>query len=429
MSEAGKCAALFRVLVSSTSHALACACAIALFAPPGNAEAKSFRLLYEFANQSNGSFPYAGLIADAAGNLYGATSGGGANGLGAIFKLAPDGSETVLYSFKGGSDGAVPYASLIADTAGDLYGTTTAGGAADQGTVFKLAPDGNESVLYAFTNANGDGGAPYGALIEDGAGNLYGTTVYGGGTGCDGLGCGTVFKIAPGGSETILHVFAGYPSDGFWPHAGLVADVSGNLYGTTMYGGDGARCKGYGCGTIFKLAPDGSESVLHSFKGGSDGETPFAGLIIDKTGILFGTTSVGGDTGCSDGGSIGCGTVFKLAPDGHETLLHVFAGESDGIFPAATVSADSSGNLFGTTVYGGSSGCKGHIGCGTVFEVAADGSETVLHTFDQKSRGLFPYGGVLVGKRGHLYGTTLRGGVNCVPNFHIDCGTVFVLRK
>lgn len=424
---------MFRI--NSGKCILSCGLALAIFGLLGSARASSFRAVYVFGAESDGAVPYAGLFSDKIGNLYGATSAGGANGDGAIFKLARDGAEAVLYSFcsqTNCTDGAVPYAAVTLDGAGNLYGTTVEGGGSSNctggcGTVFKLAPNGTETVLYAFTNSNGDGDAPYGGVIADSAGNLYGTTIYGGGTGCDGLGCGTVFKIAADGSESVLHSFTGYPDDGYWPHSSLIADKAANLYGTTLYGGDGVHCKDYGCGTVFGLAPNGRETVLHDFKGGADGAAPYDSLIMDAKGNLYGTTSIGGDTSC--GNATGCGTVFKLAPDGHSAVLHAFQGESDGIFPAASLVADKAGNLYGTTVYGGGNGCGHDQGCGTVFRLATNGTESVPHVFAEKSEGRYPFGGLVADRTGNLYGTTWGGGTDCIDHDHFGCGTVFKITK
>ena len=259
--------------------------------------------------------PRNGLIADSAGNLYGTTSGGGASYKGVVFKLAPDGTETVLHSFPGfPSDGNSPYAGLIADSAGNLYGTTLSRDSVSHaGVVFKLAPNGTagwtETVLHSFTGFPTDGALPYAGLIADSAGNLYGATTGGGASGQ-----GVVFKLAPDGTETVLHAFTG-GSDGAYPGVGpLIADSAGNLYGTTTGGGGGPGASGQG--VVFKLAPNGTggwtESVLYSFTGGSDGGQPFYGsLIADGAGNLYGTT-VGG-------GASGAGVVFKLSGTGFVT--------------------------------------------------------------------------------------------------------------
>ncbi|MGH6889209.1 MAG: choice-of-anchor tandem repeat GloVer-containing protein [Rhizomicrobium sp.] len=392
---------------------LICGSALALFVSPG-AQAKGFAVLYSFAGGSDGIWPEADLIRDENGNLYGTTDYGGGQGCnnsnecGTVFKLAPDGTETVLHAFTGGRDGSDPFASLIMDKNGNLYSTTNSGGRDNVGTVFKLAPDGTETVLHAFTGGefNFDGGYPYAGLIEDRDGNFYGTTGFDGA-----FSGGTVFRLAPGGKEKVLHAF-GNGSDGWEPYARLVRDKSGNLYGTTSYGG-GTGCFGTGCGTVFKLAPDGTETVLYAFTGGSDGNGPYAGLIEDKNGNLYGTTVQGGGTGCNDGG---CGIIFKLAPDGTETVLHAFTGGADGLYPFAGLIEDKNGNLYGTASAGGGDGN------GTVFKLAPDGTETVLHAFTGGSGGAGPYAGLIKDANGNLYGTTYAGGA-------YGYGTVFRVKK
>ena len=290
----------------------------------------------------------------------------------------------LLYTFKGGTDGAGPEAGLILDKAGNLYGTTVGGGTGCSsggcGTVFRLAPDGSETVLYSFAGGT-DGAYPEAGLIRDGSGNFYGTTNGGGNSGCDGEGCGTVFGLAPDGTETVLHVFAGGTSDGSIPVAGLIMDKSRNLYGATVSGGSDANCYYLtGCGTVFKLAPDGIETVLYAFEGGSDGGNPYGGLIVDKSGNLFGTTEYGGT-----GGIVSAGTVFEVTPDGHETVLWNFCSEQsceDGEFPLAGLIRDKAGNLYGTTAWGGVTGAA--------FKLAPDGTLATLHTFTDVPDGANP---------------------------------------
>lgn len=377
------------------------ALALVLCVSAAPAEAK-FKVLYSFAGGSDGANPQAGLIRDKAANLYGTTLGGGAHGSGTVFAVARGGAETVLYPFQGGSDGAIPGASLMEDKAGNLYSTTFTGGAFDGGTVFKLAPDGMESVLYAF-HFGSDGGNPVANLIADESGNLLSTTLSGG------RGSGTVFALAPDGAETVLHTFKGARRDGAGPHAGVVMDGSGNLYGTTEYGTSAPD--GHDNGTVFKIAASGDETVVHNFLGKdkNDGAHPYAGVILDDSGNLYGTTRNGG-ADCD------CGTVFRLDPGGAETLLHVFTGGSDGSQPVAGLIADDSGNLYGTTSAGGAHGF------GTVFRLAPDGTETVLHAFKGGGDGANPAAGLIADKRGNLYGTTYGGGTK-------GLGTVFRLNQ
>jgi uncharacterized repeat protein (TIGR03803 family) len=317
-------------------------------------------VLHSFGdNAMDGQNPIAELITDAEGNLYGTTYLGGAHGVGTVFELSPTGTETILHSFrKGGRDGHTPYAGLIMDAKGNLYGTTYAGGAYGIGTVFELSPTGTETILHSFAAHKTDGAHPYARLVMDAKGSLYGTTVVGGA-----YGGGTVFEISAGGTETILHSFAKKGNDGYTPYAGLIMDALGNLYGTTWEGGargygtvfevtpagtetvlysfctqGGPNCMDgmdggypsavimdaegnfYGTtyffsGTVFELSPNGTETILHSFAGSPDGNVPFAGLIMDADGNLYGTTAFGGtsDSNCT-GGYQGCGTVFRVIP-------------------------------------------------------------------------------------------------------------------
>lgn len=300
-------------------------------------------VLHCFKGKRDGAYPYGGLLRDSKGNLYGTTTEGGINNNGTVFRVAPDGKEKVLYAFTGGSDGATPYAGLIRDKANNLYGTTYWGGTGNSGIIFKLTPQGAETVLYTFSGG-GDGANPLGNLMEDAAGNLYGTASWGGGNFA-----GTVFKLAPDNSLTTLYTFTNQ-SDGGHPYGGVIADKSGNLYGTTAYGGAGY-------GTVFMLAPNGAETVLHDFAGGSDGENPQAGLIADKAGDLYGTTLLGG--------AGGYGTIFEIAPGGSETVLYSFAGGSDGAYPYAGLIKDraENGSFYGAASFGGTGGY------GTLFKV------------------------------------------------------------
>jgi uncharacterized repeat protein (TIGR03803 family) len=229
-----------------------------------------------------------------------------------VFATVLVGSESILYSFTGGSDGHSPWGKLIKDVQGNLYGTTLYGGRADSeaGVVFKLDVNGTLTVLHAFSGL-ADGGSPLAGLVKDEAGNLYGTNTQGGDFSCQlPYGCGVVFKIDNTGVFSVLHTFHG--TDGASPAASLVRDNAGNLYGTTVTGGD-LSCfpYGYGCGVVFKVDTGGNETVLHSF-GGADGALPYASLLRDAAGNLYGTTSMGGDLNCSP--PFGCGTVFRIPP-------------------------------------------------------------------------------------------------------------------
>jgi uncharacterized repeat protein (TIGR03803 family) len=378
------------------------------------------KTVHTFEGGTDGDQPSGGLTADQKGNLFGATAGGGAGtgcyggaGCGTIYKIRKSGQATVFYSFPGGSDGIGPSGDLLMDGAGNIFGTTIAGGGNGCtgygcGTVFKLAPDGSETQLYTFHGV-GDGFIPQGSLIEDDSGNLYGAASEGGsfnGSLCEESGCGTVFEVQPDGTEITLYAFQG-GSDGAFPAGGLISDASGNLYGTTDLGGS-CSYNSSGCGVVFKVAPDGTESVLYAFQGGSDGELPEAGLVADSAGNLYGTTSFGGNASKE----CGCGVVFKVSPSGQETILYAFQAGNDGANPEAGLAMDKDGNLFGTTIDGGGKHCsnKGWIGCGVVFKLTLAGVETVLFRFGMHGDGSEPSATLLLDKHHALYGTTADGG-------------------
>lgn len=369
-------------------------------------QAQTLDVLYSFTGGMDGGVPYSGLVRDAKGNFYGTTSVGGAHNYGAVFELTEAGKESVLYSFTGGVDGAFPLAGLVEDGAGNLYGTANTGGVG-YGTVFELnAKTGKLKVLHTFAGGT-DGAYPYlGALVLDGARNLYGTTVYGGSSTCgSGNGCGTVFKLDTNNTETILHVFEG-GEDGSFPYAGLVGDAAGNFYGTTNAGASGF-------GTVFKLDSTGKVMGLHSFSGGKDGGHPIAGLFRDAKGNLYGTTYVGGVA------EFCCGVVFKVNKAGKEAVLYKFKDKVDGGFPYAGLIQDSVGNLYGTTFEGGVNGW------GTIFEVSAK-KETVLYSFTGKNDGGEPYAGLIRDTAGNIYGTnSVSDGKACGYG---ACGVVFVLK-
>jgi uncharacterized repeat protein (TIGR03803 family) len=389
--------------------ALAIVLVPAVVATPAKAQDKTFTVLYSFTGGADGGYPYGGLIRDAAGDLYGTTYGGGSSkcsqGCGVVFMVDKAGNETVLYSFTGtGGDGGNPFAGLVRDAAGNLYGTTFHGGASGAGTVFNLDNTGKETVLYSFTGLP-DGEGPHAGLLRDAAGNLYGTTEEGGSGACSfggfDYGCGTVFMLDTAGKETVLYSFSGTGGDGAVPYAGLVRDAAGNLYGTTSGGGASSE------GTVFKLDTTGKETVLHSFTGtGRDGTYPYAPLIRDSKGNLYGTTY--------GGGASGAGMVFKLDSAGKETVLYSFTGTGgDGAGPMVGLVQDAKGNLYGTTRYGGSfhGVCYQSGGCGVVFMLDKGGKETVLHKF-AGSDGLQPLAGLVRDAKGNFYGTTSEGGAS-----------------
>jgi len=368
-----------------------------------SAQSETFTVLHSFTGTPDGAIPYGSLVRGADGTLYGTTYAGGAYDRGTVFEIDIAGKATVLYSFTGSRDGGSPWAGLVRNAAGNLYGTTYAGGEHGAGTVFKVDKAGTETVLYSFGATKKDGAFPFAGLIVDEEGNFYGTTQLGGS-----LGLGTAFELQPSGRETVLHQFAGAP-DGAYPYGALVRDQAGNLYGTTLNGGRYKQCSsgsGFGCGTVFKLDKTGKETILHSFGGtAKDGALPYAGLVLDSSNTLCGTTNGGGPS--TDG------TVFQLDVTGKEKVLHSFTAGRDGSHPFAGLVRDSENNLYGTAFFGG-------VHNGTVFRVSKQGDVTVLHTFSQRKDGQNPFGGLTRDAAGNLYGSTSTGGTGC-------CGTIFQL--
>lgn len=381
-----------------------------------SALAQTFTVLYTFKGSPDGANPRAGLIRDAKGNLFGTTEGGGFtncqfNGCGVAFRLDTKGKETVLHRFKKGplGGGTSPTGKLVRDAAGNLYGSASEGGYSCNntpgcGAIFKLDKNGKETVLFYFRDASG--GANPGGLIRDSAGNLYGDAS--GGL-CKGE-CGLVFELSATGSYAVLYYFKGAP-DGEGPAGGLARGPAGTLYGTTEEGG-------LGYGTVFKVNQNQKETVLYQFTGGADGAIPFTGVTRDSAGNLYGTTEAGGVPGCS---GFGCGTVFKLDPTGKETVLYAFTGGTDGGPPLAGVVRDAAGNLYGTTSTGGDS-TQCAVGCGVVFKLDTNGTETVLHAFTGGADGANPATPLLLDSSGTLYGTALQGGTGCDNS---GCGVVF----
>ena len=389
---------------------------------------------------ANGAGALYGVIADAAGNLYGATAFGGTAGFGAVFELSPgkEGySETLLYSFPGNSsDGYTPGGGLITDANGDLYGVTVQGGTGGCGTVYRLAPAKNgytESVLYAF-QCNGDGSQPIGAPVIDRNGVIYGVTQFT--SGFDG-GYGVVFALTPSKSsytQSVLYTFPG-GTGGEIPQAGLTIDRHGNLFGTTYYGGVTSACEDAGCGTVFELEPSKSgytESIVYDFDdvGGNDGDNPFAALAVDDvTGAIFGTTQYGG--------AHFDGTVFELMPSGGtytESLLYSFTAQKDGFLPESQLLIGPKQTLFGTVTLGGG-GCSG-IGCGTVYQLTRSHGGYkfgTIYNFHSPAHGAEPeFSSLVMDSSSALYGTTRSGGADTScsdggPGGAPGCGVVFKL--
>ncbi len=419
--------------IATVALGFAIVCLLAIVATQ-SAQAQTYRVLHTFTGP-DGAQPVAALVRDAAGNLYGTTfyggNGtlcGGTAGCGTVFKLSPNGVETVLYSFSGGADGANPKG-LFRDASGILYGVASTGGNLSLcgpypptgcGVIFKLSPPATicrsvvcpwrETVLHTFTGP--DGALPEGSLIQDAAGNFYGATLSGG---ADQYG-GTVFKIDVAGQESVLLNFYYQGSNGFEPMAGLIESSAGTLYGTTYAGGNG------GYGVIYQLDPTtGQETVLHRFSGYDDGGYPLGALLFDGAGNLYGTTWQGGFMSEECYG--GCGVVFKQDTSGHLNVLYSFLGGADGGWPFAGLIRDAAGNLYGTTSSGGNlSAC--YAGCGVVFKLDANGSETVLYAFADGADGYSPGASLIQDAAGNLYGTTTAGGDRNCPVLG-GCGVVF----
>lgn len=359
------------------------------------AHAQTFSVVHNFTGGNDGGYPISGFIVQGK-ILYGTASSGGAFNYGVVFKINANGTETVLHSFGGGTDGATPQGSLIRDKAGNLYGTTTAGGNSGLGTVFKVTGK-KETVLYSFAGGS-DGADPAAGLVQDAAGNLYGTTSQGGSSGN-----GTVFKLAApktkGGNwtESVLYSF-GTGTDGSVPVGGVSFDAAGKLYGTTSAGG------AYGIGTVFQLVPGAgwTENILYSFQNTNDGGVPYAGLVADKAGNFYGAAT--------EGGANGGGTVFELTPsNGSWTFSVVYSVPGWGISGSfRNVVLDSSGNLYATTH------CDGDYNSGTVYELTPSNGSwnyNLLYNFTGGTDGLYSFSSLVV-SGGKLYGTTKYGGAN-----------------
>jgi uncharacterized repeat protein (TIGR03803 family) len=390
-----------------------------------NAHSQVETVLHSFANGPGGGYPIGSLTFDPQGNLYGVTQDGGnlhgfcdQGGCGIVFELSPSSNgvwkQTVLHAFTY-VDGAFPQAGLVRDAAGNLYGTTVSGGQLCRcGAVYELSPTSTggwkETVLYSFYNG-ADGFVPYSQLVLDAAGNLYGTTATGGSTttACSTIGCGVVFMLSPssngGWKEKVLYTFDG--TDGAYLYSGVIFDEAGNLYGETYTGlGAGSR------GTVFKLSPTSSGpwtlTTLHGFSG-NDASYPGGGLVFDKAGNLYGTTQ-----GVSSQGACppSCGSVFELSPNSDgtwtETILHAFTGSVDGAYPAGRLLLDNSGNLYGTAAIGGA------YNSGSIFKLTPSSGGTwnfsVTYSFPGGLYGGFgPQWGVIEDGAGNLYGNALGG--------------------
>jgi uncharacterized repeat protein (TIGR03803 family) len=385
-------------------------------------QAQTFTVLYTFSG-SDGSGPSGSLVRDAGGNLYGTTYFGGAYTDGVAFKLDPSNNETVLFNFNpGNSRGSNPAYGLTIDEAGNLYSPADGGSPKGGGLLWKLSPTGKEKVLWDFGGCFGcrKPSDPEGRLLRDASGNFYGVTALGGvkgkGSECEFYGCGVVYQLDGAGKLHVLHAFTG-GADGSSPYGALLQDAAGNLYGAAITGGDLScpQFPGLGCGTVFKLSPDKTFTVLHTFTGGKDGANSYGGLVMDSAGNLYGSALHGGNTSCDDG----CGTLFKISAKGKFQVLYTFKDREDGGGPIGNLVMDTKGNLYGET-----QGLNSNSYYGTVFELNPVGQMTVLHVFTEYPDGADPVGGLIRDSAGNLYGVAYQGGKKgCLLD--IGCGTVF----
>lgn len=373
---------------------------LALTAVSIPAHAQTLTTLYTFTGP-DGSVPFAGVIRDSAGNLYGTTFYGGAYfssqpyGFGVVFKLDPSNNETVLYSFAGGTDGAGPYGGVVRDSAGNLYGTTSAGGSptCQCGTVFKVSSSGKETVLYRFRGGT-DGAFPWGGVIRDSAGNLYGTT-YGGGY----SGYGTIFKIDASGKESVLYRFRG-GSDTYTPLSSLIRDSEGNLYGTTCE--CGPNTPDQGGGVLFKLDTSNQLTVL----AGTPSTGSYAAPAFCYSGAICGTSLEQ--------------AVWEVTKSGELITLYDFPTYNDGSILEGGVVENSAGNLYGVT------SCCGQGDAGVLYEVTRHGVGETLYNFSGYADGAYPQGTLVLDKEDNLYGTAPAGGdFNCISGDAFGCGVVF----
>jgi uncharacterized repeat protein (TIGR03803 family) len=365
---------------------------LAMMLPP--VFAQTFKSLHQFNSDSDGAFSQGNLLRDAAGNLYGTTTGGGFNvDAGTVFRIDHAGAETVLLAFDTFVSGTFPSGTLIQDSAGNLYGIAE-GGPGGAGVAYRLSPQGEQQVLFAFQGGltNHKPKLPSGGLFMDNVGNIFGTAEFGGNDACH-LGCGSVFRLDKTGTLSQIHKFNG--ANGSQPSGPLVQDANGALYGVARSGGNlsCAEFPGTGCGTVFKLSKDRQFTILHTFQGGKDGAAPQGGLLMDADGNLYGTTGSGGKSGH--------GLIFKISKDGTYQVLHRFSRQ-EGTTPNGGLVSDEQGNLFGTAQLGGAHNL------GTAFKFSIDGKLEVLHSFKGLKDGAVPFAGLIRDSDGNLYGTTLK---------------------
>lgn len=393
-----------RILQSATRALVICVAAAFLATA---AWAATTKLIYSFAGNADGEYTDTELVMDRAGNLYGTSVQGGIYGGGTVFQVTPAGVHTVLYDFTGGADGGEPYKGVTLDAQGNLYGTAVTGGAGSCeggcGVVFKLTNSGGtwtQTVIHTFTGGN-DGSGPGSPVAIDKHGNVYGTTPTGGTNGM-----GVVYELRPGATGDwtlhVIHTFTGGNDGGGGSASRLLIDAAGNLYGVCTVGGAN------GFGTVYKMSPAQGKwqfSTLYAFKDQPDGALPYGGVISDKAGNLYGTTYY---AGVHD-----LGTVYKLTHNGGtwtESVLYSFKGGTDGASPISSLVSDAAGNLYGTTSDGGAASCS----CGVIFKVTpgTDGkwTESVAYRFPGTPQPGFAYNGMVGDTAGNFYGATVHGG-------------------
>lgn len=408
----------------------ACALFVTCSAIAMAARAQTFTSIANF-NGIDGDYAYQmALVQGVDGNLYGTTSNAGANSRGNVFKITPQGALTVVYAFCSNdncTDGAVPYGGLVLATDGNLYGTTIMGGdlkcnpPEGCGTIFRINGEGALTTIHRFAGAPSDGDTPFSPLLQASDGNLYGTT-YRGGTGR----AGTVFVLKPGGLVTTLYSFCMSCYDEGWgPQAGLVESLNGELFGTTIAGGDIGCMSGSGCGTVFRITTNGQLTTVHSFEL-TDGAEPQSALVLSRNGNLYGTTTIGG-ANCSNDSHSFCGTIFRITAQGKFATVYSFCSQqgcTDGAGPWAALIQGSDGDLYGTTAFGGTSQACNGSPCGTIFQITEQDGLTTLHNF-QDIDGAFIYDGLLQATSGIFYGATSLGGdltCNCGSVYSLDTG-------
>ncbi len=374
------------------------------------AVAQTYTILYTFQGGTDGGFPNAGVYRDSSGNLYGITNTAGNRndcndyGCGTVYKLTPSGQLSVLHTFTGGADGwpNATWGSLIPDPAGNLYGVASIGGLRDNGTVFQVTPSGGFTVRHTFPSSNNDGLGPQFSLLRDATtGLIYGTTFNGG---AHNFGAVFVLSNAGIGADIVVHSFDF--SDGAFPQGSVASDGQGNLYGTAGQGGTD------NCGVAFKMRTIGTGyTVLHNFACAPDGYFP-GSVVLDAQGNMYGGTQEGGDAAACPG--FGCGIIFKVTPSGQETILHTFRGPEGAVPNELMWGAD--GNLWGTTAGGGTHDQ------GTIFKITTDGTYTDVYNFEGGLNGGVPYAGLTQDPEGTFYSTVGGGIMGCIQS---GCGMIF----